>query len=345
MNLNSLLKRQIRKYLKAKKPDHDAFIDAVNDSYNEYEEQLSMLQRAIKVSSDELFEANVKLREEARSLKEINRNLETVLNSLNPDGNDTDIKGFTTADYIKQQAEEIIEINLQRQKLVENLELQNEELNEYAHVVSHDLKSPLRNVNTLITWVLEDRGVVLTEESKKSLDLVLQNVEKMDLTIKGILDYSSIDKLELEDRIVDFNKLVHEIMRTNFTSEHIEYTIVNKLPNLKGNYFRFKQLFYSIIDNAVKYNDKEKCKLQIGCNYKGRKIEFFIKDNGVGINNAYLEKIFNVFTKLDSDNPSSGMGLSIAKKIVSYYGGTIWVKSIPGKGATFIFTLQENGTA
>lgn len=343
--MNSLLKRQIRKYLDAEKHQedyyNDVFLAAVNDSYLDYEKQIAMLQRAMKISSDELYEANQKLREEAKTLKEINQNLESILNSMNPEGNDKNDKSFNVADYIKKQSAQLIEISNQRETLLKNLEIQNQELNEYAHVVSHDLKSPLRNINTLINWLLEDDSAALTDESKKSLGLILFNIEKMDLTIKGILDYSSIDKLESENRNVDFNILISEVLRTTVLPENINLKIDNKLPNMYGNYSRFKQLFHNLIDNAIKYNDKKKGQINIGCKYEEDEVEFYIKDNGVGINEAYFDKIFNVFTKLSSDNYSSGMGLSIAKKIVAFYGGKIWLESTPKKGTTFFFTLQK----
>ena len=345
--MNSLLKRQIRKYLDAEKDQehyNDVFLAAINDSYVDYEKQITMLQRAMKISSDELYEANQKLREEAKTLKEINQNLESILNSMSPEINEKNDTGFNAAEYIKKQSAEIIEMSKQREELLRNLEIQNQELSEYAHVVSHDLKSPLRNINTLINWMLEDDVATLTDESKKSLGLVLFNIEKMDLTIKGILNYSSIDKLESENRNVDFNILISEILRTNILPKNINLKINNKLPSMYGNYTHFKQLFYNLIDNAVKYNDKKKGLINIGCKYRDDEIEFYIKDNGMGINEAYFDKIFNVFTKLSSDNHSSGMGLAIIKKIVSFYGGKIWVESTLKKGTTFFFTLQKNGT-
>ncbi|AXG72882.1 GHKL domain-containing protein [Flavobacterium arcticum] len=346
--MNSLLKRQIKKYLDTERhQDHDyndVFLAAVNDSYINFEAQIVMLQRAMRISSEELFEANKKLREEAKSLKEINKNLEFILSSMSPEGNDKPNEGFNATEYIKKQSAEIIEINRQREELLKNLETQNQELNEYAHVVSHDLKSPLRNVNTLINWMLEDDGATLTDESKKSLGLVLFNVEKMDLTIKGILDYSSIDKLEYENRNINFNILISEILRTTILPGNISLKIDNKLPSMYGNYARFKQLFQNLIDNAIRYNDKDEGLINIGCRHKDDEIEFYIKDNGEGINEAYFDKIFNVFTKLSSENHSSGMGLSIAKKIVSFYGGEIWLKSTPTEGTTFFFTLKKNGT-
>jgi light-regulated signal transduction histidine kinase (bacteriophytochrome) len=342
---NPLLERQIKKHLaQLNGAVPQTFFAAINDAYKNYEDQIAMLQRAMKLSSDELFEANTKLREETQLLKEVNNNLEAVLNSLNIGATPLEDK-TTVAEHIKRQALEIVEINKQREELLKSLEQQNQELNEYAHMVSHDLKSPLRNINTLIEWFINDNKENLKEDSLKNLDLILLNVEKMDLLIKGILDYSSIDRFESEDRPVDFNVLIQEIERTSVLPKNFEIKINTKLPKIYGNYFRFKQLFENLINNAIKYNDKENGVVEIGAKpIGGNYIEFYVKDNGIGIDSAYFDKIFNIFTKLSSKDNSSGIGLSIVKKIVQFYNGTIRVESTLHEGTTFYFTLHNGKT-
>ncbi|MCO6149181.1 ATP-binding protein [Flavobacterium sp. NRK1] len=343
---NPLLKRQIAKHLGNYVPAGlENFLNAVNNSYSNYEDQIGMLQRAMKLSSDELFTANEKLREEARTLSEVNKNLEFILGSMNLDVNEqSSYENFNPIEYIKQQSDEIIRINKQREELLKNLELQNQELNDYAHVVSHDLKAPLRSINTLMEWFINDNKDKLTPENLNSLDIILLNVEKMDLLIKGILDYSSIDKLSSEDRVIDFNILIDEIKRTIIIPSHITLKINNELPKMYGNYYRFKQLFENLIGNSIKYNDKENGLIEIGSQINANNVtEFYVKDNGMGINKAYHDKIFNIFTKLDSKDQSSGIGLSIVKKIVQFYDGEIWLDSKINKGTTFFFTLQKNG--
>jgi light-regulated signal transduction histidine kinase (bacteriophytochrome) len=344
--MNSLLKRQIEKKLKNGLNDIDQFFNAVDDSYNNFEEQIAMLQRAMKISSDELFEANQKLREETEGLKDINRNLESILNSMNLEkkflGN---TEKLNSADYIKEQSLEIVKMNKQREELLKDLEKQNRELNEYAHMVSHDLKAPLRSIDTLINWFKEDNQHLMNDENKKSLDLILTSVEKMDFLIKGILDYSSIDKQIVQDRTIDLNVLIDEIVRTLHIHNHINVEIKNSLPKVFGNDFRFKQLFQNLIQNAIKYNDKEKGIVEIGSVEKENEIEFYIKDNGVGIKEQYQNKIFEIFSKLENNDQSSGIGLSIVKKIIDLYGGKIWLESQEKVGSTFYFTIpKQNGT-
>lgn len=341
--MNPLLKRQIDKKFKNGLNDIDQFFNAVDDSYNNFEEQINMLQRAMKISSDELFEANQKLREEAKGLKEVNKNLEAILNSMNLEKSflaNTD--KLNSADYVKEQSNEIVKINKQREELLKSLEKQNQALNEYAHVVSHDLKAPLRSIDTLINWFKEDNEAILDENNKKSLDLILSNVEKMDLLIKGILDYSSIDKLESEDRNIDLNILIDEILRTIHVPGTIDVLLKNQMPKVFGNDFRFKQLFQNLIQNAIKYNDKEKGIIEIGNSENENEIQFYIKDNGIGIKERYQAKIFDIFSKLENTDQSSGIGLSIVKKIIDFYGGKIWLESQEGVGTTFYFTIPKN---
>ncbi|KAA5821406.1 GHKL domain-containing protein [Algibacter amylolyticus] len=229
-----------------------------------------------------------------------------------------------------------------KEELLNSLSIQNEELNEYAHVVSHDLKAPLINIHTLVSWFMSDNKDVLDKTAFKPLEQVLFNVEKMDFLIKGILDYSTIDKLEQEDKLVDFNLIINEVLQTMLIPEHIKISIQEDLPSVFGNTWRFKQVFQNLIQNAVKYCDKDSGLVELGFVEKDENYEFFVKDNGMGINTDYFDKIFKVFTKLESTGSSSGIGLSIVKKIVSYYKGTIWVESKEGVGSTFYFTIFKN---
>jgi len=341
--MNSLLKRQIAKHLDKGLNNIDLFFKAVDNSYVNFEQQIALLQRAMKISSDELYAANQKLREESESLKDINRNLESILNSMNLDASKySNTDTLKSSEYIKQQAVEIIKINKQREELLVNLEKQNQALNEYAHMVSHDLKAPLRSIDTLINWFMEDNATMMTDENKKSMRTILSNVEKMDLLIKGILVYSSVEKQEVEDRTIDLNILIDEVVRTIHVPNHINFTVKNTLPKVFGNQYRFKQLFQNLIQNAIKYNDKEAGTIEVGSTETETEIQFFIKDNGIGIAEKYQGKIFDVFSKLQSNDPSSGIGLSIVKKIIDIYQGKIWLESQENIGTTFYFTLPKN---
>ncbi|QRM90321.1 GHKL domain-containing protein [Lacinutrix sp. WUR7] len=241
----------------------------------------------------------------------------------------------------KEYEERITAQNKKQEELLKSLSIQNEELNEYAHVVSHDLKAPLINIHTLVSWFMEDNKETLDKNAFKPLHQVLFNVEKMDFLIKGILDYSTIDKLEAEDKIVNFNTITKEVLQTLLVPSHIQVTIQENLPSLFGNTWRFKQVFQNLIQNAINYCDKENGRVEVGYEEKDTHYLFFVKDNGIGIKADYFDKIFKVFTKLESTGSSSGIGLSIVKKIISYYNGAIWLESEQGLGTTFYFTLLK----
>ncbi|MFC2127624.1 ATP-binding protein [Bacteroidota bacterium] len=349
--MNSLLKRQIRKYLNL---DHDSeelkpFLNAVERSYETYDDQFSMLQRATAISSDELFTANAKLIKESESQKELIGKLRDVIDTLKFYGlegqnsqDDLEVNSTVLIDFIEDKTKEIIEINKQKDKLLNSLELQNQELSDYAHMVSHDLKSPLRAIETLTTWLNEDYSDKLGEDGKNNLIHIKNNVKKMDELISGILEYSTIGKTEINIVNIDLNEVVQETLKTLYNPDNVVIT-AQRLPEIKGNIYRLQQLFQNIIDNAIKYNDKEQGTVHIGYeDYNKTHYKFYIKDNGKGIDKKHFDKIFKTFNKLESDTHSSGIGLSIVKKIVTLHEGQIWVESKLNTGTTFYFTLKKS---
>lgn len=340
--MNSLLKRQIGKHLKNGLNHIDQFLESIDESYSNYEDQIAILQHSMKISSDELYEANQKLRDESDSLKEINKNLEFILNSMNLDSNtNQSIIDLNTSDYIKQQTIEIIKINKQREELLYSLEKQNQSLNEYAHVVSHDLKSPLRSIHSLITWIKEENEANFNPTTEEYFTLIQRKVEKMNHLIQGILTYSKIDKVHIVNEEVDLNDLVQNILNMVFVPEHIEIKIANKLPTIKADGFRMQQLFQNLINNAINFNDKPNGLVEIACIEKEGHFVFSIKDNGVGISKKNHEKIFFIFESIAQDDKSSGIGLSIVKRILDNSNEKIWLDSQENKGTTFFFTLRK----
>ncbi|TXG35319.1 sensor histidine kinase [Seonamhaeicola maritimus] len=349
--MNSLLKRQIRKYLPKDllvSKDIEIFLDAVDRSYYNFEEQFIMQQRAMSISSEELSIANQQLKQEANAQKEVINKLKRVIDTLKfyelPENNsfdNSDIDGLKLVELIDNQTKEIVKINKQREKLMDELAHQNQELGDYAHMVSHDLKSPLRSIETLTTWLKNDYHDKLDDNGKKSINLIRNNVEKLDTLINGILEYSTIGKNQVELYDVNLDQLVDYIQDTIQVPDHISIVKKVPLPILKGDKFRLQQLFQNIIDNAIKYNDKPSGIIEIGVLSKNAFWEFFVKDNGKGIEKSYFNKIFKTFQKLENNPESTGIGLSIVKKIVNLYGGKIWLTSKINEGTTFYFTLKK----
>lgn len=350
--MNSLLKRQIRKYLSnelASDKNMEQFLNAVDGSYNNFDEQFSMLQRAMSLSSEELFNANKQLRKESAAQQKVISKLNRVIETLkfydlpeHESNKALELDGLKLVDFIDNQTKEIIKINKQRDKLLGELAYQNQELSDYAHMVSHDLKSPLRSIDSLATWLKEDYKDVIDANGKESLKLIRNNVEKMDLLINGILEYSTINKNKDEFYNVNLNKLLNDILNIIAVPENINVNIINPLPIVKGDKYRLQQLFSNLIMNGITYNDKKEGVIEIGLEDKNDFWLFYVKDNGIGIEEAYFEKIFKTFQKLETRTSSSGIGLSIVKKIVDLYDGKIWVESTVGIGTTFYFTLKKD---
>lgn len=242
----------------------------------------------------------------------------------------------------KESEEHIKEEKEQKELLLKSLESQNKELSDYAHAVSHDLKAPLRNINALVSWIIEDNGASFDEATQESFALVLSNVEKMDKLIKGILEYSSIDKVESVNSQLDLKALIDECVASILIPNHFKIIIPNRFPVIYGNAYKFKQIFQNLIQNAVLFNDNAEPFVEIGYTEHQNDIEFYVKDNGKGVKEVYQNKIFDSFIKLQNNTDSSGLGLSIVKKAVESFGGKIRIQSKENQGATFYFTKPNN---
>ncbi|WP_435263663.1 sensor histidine kinase [Tenacibaculum sp. nBUS_03] len=227
-----------------------------------------------------------------------------------------------------------------QKSLLKKLENRNKELNNYAHIVSHDLKSPLRNINALTSWLKEDHANNLNDEAIKYINLISDNITKMESLVSGILEYSTIDLKGFKTSFIDLNTLINEILDHIYVPKNIKITVYKNFPIIHGDRYRLQQLFQNLINNSIKYNDKENGIIEIGFTKNNDQTQYFVKDNGKGIDQKYHTKIFDIFQKLENTKNSTGIGLSIVKKIITDYGGRIWLTSEVGKGTTFFFTLK-----
>ncbi|SDS21866.1 PAS domain S-box protein [Gramella sp. MAR_2010_147] len=232
-------------------------------------------------------------------------------------------------------------LEIQKERLLQNLERQNEQLNEYAHIVSHDLKSPLRNISALLSWTKEDFRNQLGEESLTNLDLMQTRIEKMDHLIENILKYSSIDSDRVDNRRIDLNTLLEEVQEMLYVPKHIEISVCKPLPEIVADATRMQQLFQNLLGNAINYSNKKDGRIEIDHTQNGSAYIFSVKDNGIGIAPEDHDKIFKIFRSLGNNDMSSGIGLSIVKKIIELYNGKIWLESEIGKGTTFYFSLKN----
>jgi PAS domain S-box-containing protein len=236
---------------------------------------------------------------------------------------------------------ELKNLELQKEKLLEKLEKSNDELQEYAHIVSHDLKSPLRSIDALVSWLKEDNKDKLDDMSMQNFALIETTLEKMEQLITDVLDYSSLGSDISERTDVNLDVLINELITILYIPDHIKVECLNPLPVLKGDKTKLQQLFQNLISNSVKFIDKEEGSIKIDVEDLKSHYKFSIKDNGIGIEKKFHDKIFKIFHSLKKSKDSTGIGLSIVKKIVNLHEGEIWVESEPNLGTTFYFTLKK----
>ncbi|WP_291959428.1 PAS domain-containing sensor histidine kinase [Maribacter sp.] len=234
------------------------------------------------------------------------------------------------------------ELELQKEQLVKDLENSNQGLQEYAHIVSHDLKSPLRSISALATWLSDDYKDVLDEGGKQNLALMQEKVASMDKLIHGILEYSTANSSALDDSKVDLNEVITDIGETIFIPEHVKLVIPKELPTIMADRIKVHQVFQNIIGNAVVHIEREVGLVEVLYKDDGDFWQFTISDNGVGIPEEYHKKIFDIFQSIGNNERSTGIGLSIVKKIIDRYQGRVWVDSIVGEGTQFHFTIKKD---
>jgi PAS domain S-box-containing protein len=229
------------------------------------------------------------------------------------------------------------------EEFLKELERSNTELEEFAYIVSHDLKAPLRAINQLAGWISEDYSHTLDDEGREHIKLLITRVKRMDNLIDGILQYSRVGRIREKKEKIDLNKAVQEIIENIAPPDSIRVTARKKLPVILAERVRIQQVFQNLIGNAVKYMDKPKGEIEVSCADDGDFWRFSVSDNGPGIDEKYYEKIFQIFQTLESRDKreSTGVGLSVVKKIVELYGGRVWVESEVSKGSTFFFTLPK----
>ncbi|MGB7580855.1 MAG: ATP-binding protein [Sedimentisphaerales bacterium] len=253
---------------------------------------------------------------------------------------------LTTAN--KQLTSEITEREKAEHKqveLVKELEGVNQELKDFAYIASHDLKAPLRAIKTLADWISTDYADKLDQDGQEQLKLLRQRVDRMHNLIDGILQYSRVGRVREKLTDVELNKLLPEIIDMLAPPANIKITVESDLPTVKCEETRITQVFQNLLSNAVKYMDKPEGHIKVLCSEDGEYWRFGIADNGPGIEKKHWERIFKIFQTLAprDEFESTGIGLTVVKKIVELYGGKIWLESEVGKGTTFLFTFPKAG--
>ncbi len=216
-----------------------------------------------------------------------------------------------------------------------------QQLEEYIHVISHDMKSPLRSINALVSWIKEDNDGDLDETTQRNFELIDETLLQMENLINGTLNYSKIGYQSKGNELVNLNQILEELKLTLVIPDHIGISIPKPLPPLKGDKTHFVQIYQNLLSNAIRFMDKKEGKITLDWKETKEFYVFSVEDNGVGIPAAYHDKIFKIFQSLSNKKESSGIGLSIVRKLVKIYNGEIWVKSEEGKGSKFSFSIKK----
>lgn len=252
------------------------------------------------------------------------------------------LKGEVTGSIgIHLDITEIKNLEAQKEVILRQLEQSNQELHEYAHIVSHDLKSPLRSIDALVNWIKEDNADKFDARTIENLEHIENTLETMEMLISDVLLYSKVGVNKHRNRKINLHDELKKLISALYIPDYIKIAIPNPLPVIRANKIEMQQLFQNLISNAVKFIDKEKGSIEIGFTETPKFYQFHVADNGMGIEKQYHEKIFQIFRSLKKSKDSTGIGLSIVKKIIDNYQGKIWLESEPGLGTTFYFTIKK----
>jgi len=224
---------------------------------------------------------------------------------------------------------------------LDDTQLKNNELEQFAYITSHDLKTPVRGISSLASFIKEDIKAGEKVAVDNHLDAIQKQVERLENLINGILNYSKIGKITIET--VDLDVIVREAFEHQ-QEKNVLFTIKEKLPIVNGDKIQLSQVVSNLISNAIKHNDKEVCKVTILSVEKPNYYEIVFEDNGPGVASQYHQKIFEVFQTLavqDDTYESTGIGLSIVKKIIEKHQGTIRVVSNGEIGTKFIISYPK----
>jgi PAS domain S-box-containing protein len=248
--------------------------------------------------------------------------------------------------HVESDITERKEAEVKMQAYYKYLEKANKELDKFAYVVSHDLKAPVRAISNLTTWIEEDMGEKLTDDSRQHFNMVKGRVVRMEGLINGILDYSRADRVKAPTADVNVNTLVSEVIEILVQDENVSFLVPEQLPVLKTEKIKLQQVFTNLISNSIKHNDKEKTEIKISCKTEKDHYQFIIEDNGPGIDERYHDKVFVIFQTLQARDTfdSTGVGLAIVKKIIDEMGGSIYIESELGKYSRFIFNWPKDSS-
>ncbi|MFX0148670.1 MAG: ATP-binding protein [Candidatus Hodarchaeota archaeon] len=272
-------------------------------------------------------------------------------NFFNPDLVNNLLRGFSlilVSIVVAYLSEKIFKKEIELNDIINDLKRSNEDLQQFAYVASHDLQEPLRAI-TSFSQLLEDKfGDKLDQDGKDFISFITDGAKKMNTLIKDLLTYSRITTHAKPPKLIDLEIILKEAIFNLHESIKESSAIItyDKMPTLEVDKTQFLQLFQNLISNSIKFRREEPPRIHISAKLSNKDWIFSVKDNGIGIEAKYFDRIYNIFYRLHTkeEYPGTGIGLPICKKIVNRYGGKIWVNSEIGKGSTFFFNIPIKKT-
>lgn len=234
-------------------------------------------------------------------------------------------------------------------KAQKELKAAQKEMDEYTYVISHDLKEPLRGIEAFSKFLMDGYREKLDDNGRHYVDTIRNSTLRMQRLIGDLLKFSRLSQQKNPMTIVGLNAmLMHVRVNLQYALDQKKAELrVDRLPTLHCDATAMTEVFHNLISNALKYNDKPLPVVEVGCEEKPNpdtglmEYQFHVRDNGVGINKEYFDKIFQIFQRLQRDEEGTGIGLTIVRRVVEWHGGRIWLESTEGKGTTFYFTLPK----
>lgn len=233
-----------------------------------------------------------------------------------------------------------------REALLADLKKANAELADFAYIVSHDLKAPLRAISSLAGWLAEDYADKIDDQGREQIGLLLKRTKRMHNLIEGILAYSRLGRIKPVLQAVDSRDAVRQVIEALDPPQSIPVRIDGHLPLVVYDRTHLEQLIQNLCSNAIKHMGKPAGSVAISCAERDKDWEFCVRDDGVGIEPTHFDRIFKIFQTLKprDEVESTGIGLTIVKKTVELYGGKVRVESEPGRGSAFFFTVPKGLT-
>lgn len=221
----------------------------------------------------------------------------------------------------------------------EELERSNQALDDFAHVVSHDLKAPLRSIATYADWLEDDHADALPEAGREQLARLRSRVQRMRAMIDGVLEFARAGRSRQRPEPLDVERLLREVVEMLAPPPEVRVEIEPGMPTLVSERAPLFQLFLNLIGNAVRYARRPEGRVRVEVREAGEFVEFSVSDNGSGIPRRHHQRIWGLFDTLEPEERTegTGIGLAVVKKLVEGAGGRVWVESEEGEGATFRF--------